>query len=80
MTTVMKNIISKSQFKPKMLEYFRFVEEKKQPLYISHNGVPVIKVLPYTEDGTAAKKKAAKMISHFDDSLEPVGEGDWEAL
>jgi len=47
MTTVMQNKISKSQFKPRALEFFRGVEATSQPLIITDNGRPVLEIRPY---------------------------------
>ncbi len=45
----MKEVISKSQFKPRVLEYFRKVQEKGVELIITDHGRPVIKIIPYPE-------------------------------
>lgn len=38
--------ISKSQFKPRALEYFRAVEATGRPLIITDNGVPKLEIRP----------------------------------
>ena len=41
MITVSKNVL-----KAKMLEYFRRVEDEGEELVVTHNNVPVLKVVP----------------------------------
>jgi antitoxin (DNA-binding transcriptional repressor) of toxin-antitoxin stability system len=41
-----KRIISKSEFKPRALYYFRVVEQSGKELIISDHGKPVIKIVP----------------------------------
>lgn len=73
--------ISKSQFKPKALEYLRKVEEKGVSLIITHNKKPIAKVIPF-------KKKSDREIlasmqgtlDYYKGPNEPVGLEDWEAL
>ena len=40
----MERMISKSQFKPRSLEYFRLIEESGETLIITDRGRPVLKV------------------------------------
>jgi antitoxin (DNA-binding transcriptional repressor) of toxin-antitoxin stability system len=47
MTMVMAATISKSQFKPRALEYFRAIEATGKPLVITDNGVPVLEIRPW---------------------------------
>lgn len=46
MTMVMDKI-SKSQFKPRALEFFREIEATGRPLIITDNGVPKLEIRPY---------------------------------
>ena len=75
-------LISKSQFKPKALEYLRMVEEEKKVLTVTDWGVPVVDIVPHkgkikTDNPLSAFK--GKLIK-YDDPFEPVGLEDWEAL
>ncbi|MEW6221568.1 MAG: type II toxin-antitoxin system Phd/YefM family antitoxin [Thermodesulfobacteriota bacterium] len=45
--------VSKSQFKPRSLEYFRRIEETGEELVITDHGRPVLKVVPYIADPEA---------------------------
>lgn len=48
MITVSKNVL-----KAKMLEYFRRVEDEGEELIVTHNQVPVLKVVPLRAKQTA---------------------------
>lgn len=72
--------ISKSQFKPKSLEYFRQVQETGEPIIITDHGKPVLKIMPYTPSPDELLKVLRGSVLRFEDPLEPVGVDDWEAL
>ncbi len=46
----MAETVSKSQFKPRSLEYFRRVEQTGENLVITDHGRPVLKIVPYEEE------------------------------
>lgn len=75
----MQTIISKSLFKPKVLEYLRLVEKLDQPLTITHEGKPVVQVVPYQITTNLTKELIGTVIK-YDDPTKPVSEGIWEAL
>jgi len=70
--------ISKSQFKPRSLEYFRRVEQTGEELVITDHGRPVLKIIPYQEDAEACLSGLRKTVVRYEQPLEPVGE-EWEA-
>lgn len=72
--------ISKSQFKPKALEYLRMVEKKKQPLTITHEGKPVVQIVPYTKSVKSVLAELKGSVISYKDPTEPVGLDLWEAL
>ena len=74
----MQQVVSKAQFKAQALEYLREVENKKQPLIITHAGRPVVKVIPYKKTGLLESLRGS--VIYYKDPTEPVGEEDWEAL
>ena len=41
--------VSKSVLKARMLEYFREVERTGEALVVTSDGIPVLKVVPFTE-------------------------------
>ncbi len=50
MTIVMTMVsISKSALKARMLEYFREVERTGEELIVTSDGVPVLKVVPFSQ-------------------------------
>ena len=83
MTIVMQQMVSKSQFKAQALEFLREVEKQQVPLIITHEGKPVVKVIPYKEDPKdqeAILKSLRGSVLKYVDPTEPVGLEDWEVL
>jgi prevent-host-death family protein len=76
----MEEMISKSQFKPRALQYFREVEKTGQELIISDRGKPVLKIVPYTENPEDAMKSLRNTVVKYENPTEPVGLEDWEVL
>ena len=76
----MKNTVSKSQFKPHALEYFRKIEQTGEDLIITDRGRPVLKVSPYTEDPDQVLRELRDTLVAYEDPTEPVGKEGWEAL
>jgi prevent-host-death family protein len=74
----MKQVVSKSKFKPQALEYFRQVEESGEPLIITDRGKPVLKILPYSKHPIKGLTALRGSVVKYEKPLEPVGEGDWE--
>lgn len=78
MTIVMLQTVSKANFKAQALEYLRNVEKKKTPLVISHNGKPVVKVIPYSDEDPI--KTLRGTIVFYKNPTASVGDKDWEIL
>jgi hypothetical protein len=76
----MSQTISKSQFKPQVLEYFRKVEKTKKPLIITHDGQPTIKISAYNQDKDSQLAQLKNSVISYDQPTKPVGTNDWEAL
>ena len=76
----MEDMISKSQFKPRALYYFREIEKTGKELVISDHGKPVLKIVPYVENPGEALKVLRDTVLKYDDPTEPVGLEDWDAL
>jgi prevent-host-death family protein len=72
--------VSKSAFKPKALEYFRNVQQTGEDLIITDHGKPVLKIIPFVEDIESALAPLRGSVVSYVDPMEPVAEGDWEAL
>ena len=76
----MERTVSKSQFKPRSLEYFRLIEESGETLIITDRGRPVLKVMPYTADPEDRLKILRNSVVKYDDPTEPAAVEDWKAL
>ena len=84
MTMVMKKlsvqVVSKSRFKSRALEYFRHVERTRKPLVITDRGKPVLKVMPFSEDPEEMLRELRHSVVKYANPTKPVGDDDWEAL
>ncbi|NCN87344.1 MAG: type II toxin-antitoxin system Phd/YefM family antitoxin [Candidatus Pacebacteria bacterium] len=76
----MDHTISKSQFKPQVLEYFRMIEKSKNPLIITHGGKPTIKISAYSEDTDSPLAQLKSSVVKYARPDKPVGLDDWEVL
>ena len=76
----MEDMVSKSKFKPRALEYFREIEKTGKELIISDRCKPVLKIVPYSENPEEALKVLRDTVVKYDDPTESVGLDDWEAL
>ena len=74
----MLQTISKSQFKPQVLEYLRKVEKTKIPLIITHAGKPVIKVEAYSHKPEDVLKSLRGSVLSYKQPTHPIGEKDWD--
>jgi prevent-host-death family protein len=73
------DMVSKSRFKARALEYFREVERTGRPLIVTDHGKPVIKIVPFREDAAAAFTELRDSVVRYDAPTEPVGVEDWES-
>ncbi len=78
--TIVMEIVSKSEFKARALEYLRQVERSGEPLAISDRGRVVVKITAYAGHSVSPREKLRGAVLGFDDPCEPVGASDWEAL
>ena len=76
----MEHIVSKSQFKPRSLEYFRLIEESGETMIITDRGKPVLKVMPYTDNSEDRVKVLRISVLEYADPTQPVALEDWKAL
>lgn len=77
---VMQIKLSKSKFKPRVLQYFREVENTGKELIITDRGKPVIKIIPYSDKAEDILKKLRDSVVKYENPTEPVGLEDWESL
>lgn len=76
----MRQSVSKSQFKPRSLEYFRQIEQTGEELVITDHGRPVLKVVPYVADSEECFRGLRHTVLQYEDPLEPVAAESWEGL
>jgi len=72
--------ISKSQFKPKSLQYFREIQEKGLEIIITDHGKPVVKISPFQKDSQIILEELRNSVLKYEDPLEPVAEDEWDVL
>lgn len=72
--------VSKSRFKPRVLECFRGVQKTGKPLVITEYGKPVLMIAPYDEDAAETLEELRGSVLRYTDPLEPVGLADWEVI
>lgn len=72
--------VSKSQFKPRALEYFRRVEAEGEELIITDQGRPVARIVPWRPANEHARASLLGSVQEYRDPFESVGLDDWEAL
>jgi prevent-host-death family protein len=75
----MSRVVTKSQFKPHALEYFRQIEQTGEEVVITSHGKPVLKVVPYTERPADALKALRGSVVKYDAPTRPTGE-KWKGL
>ena len=73
-------MIPKSRFKAKTLEYFRQVESSGDPLIITDKGQPCIEVRRYQPDEREPLERLRNSVISYPEPFESVAEGDWEAM
>ncbi len=76
----MNNIVSKSKFKAKALQFFRQIQETGQELIITDHSKPVLKIVPYTENPLDNLKALRGSVIKYEKPTDPVGEKEWSAL
>ena len=76
----MPRAVSKSEFKPRSLEYFRRIEQTGEELVITDHGQPVLKIVPYVADPEEYFRGLRNTVLEYEAPLEPVGTEDWEVL
>jgi antitoxin (DNA-binding transcriptional repressor) of toxin-antitoxin stability system len=75
-----QQLVSKSQFKAKALEFFRAVETTGEPIIITDRGQPTLELCRHRKEETSPLDKLSGTLLYYDRPMDPVGEDDWEAL
>ncbi len=76
----MENLISKSKFKARALQYFRFVEKTSKPLVITDHGKPTLKIIPYDSTPEDILQRLRGSVVKYAEPTEPVGLDEWNVL
>jgi antitoxin (DNA-binding transcriptional repressor) of toxin-antitoxin stability system len=76
----MTEVVSKSQFKAKALEFFRQVEATGEPIVITDNGRPTLEIRRYQQAIRDPLEVLRGSVLRYDDPMEPVAEEDWDVL
>lgn len=72
-------LISKSEFKTKALEYFRQVEASGETVIVTDHGKPTLEVRPYRGRERPPLDILRGSVIRYEKPTDPVGENDWEA-
>jgi len=77
-----EKVVSKAHFKPHALAYLRQVQQDKKPLTITHDGKPVVRIIPIEtgEIVDPVRQKLRGSVLHFEKPNKPVGLKDWSML
>jgi prevent-host-death family protein len=79
----MTETVSKSKFKPLVLEYFRRVQETGEEIVITDHGKPVAKIVPFREEDGGAVNILSQLrgtLIRYEDPYVPVALEDWAVL
>lgn len=75
----MSSEISKSEFKDRVLEILRSVEQTGVSVLITDGGAPTIELRPYRSYLTDVKKRLKGTVLHYESPLAPTDE-QWEVV
>ena len=73
-----RNVVSKSQFKAKALEYFRQVEATGESVIVTDHGKPTVEVRSYRDNKRNPFEILRGSVVRYDDPIEPVAMDEWE--
>lgn len=75
----MSRTVTKSQFKPHALEYFRQVQNTGEEVIVTDHGKPVLKIVPYAEKPADALRALRGSVLKYDEPTKPAEE-KWESM
>lgn len=70
--------LSKSELKPKLLDYLRRVEYQHDSIVVTSHGKPIAKIIPYDDSSETLREELTGTVLYYDKPLDPIGEDDWE--
>ena len=75
-----QELITKSQFKARALEYFRQVETSGHPVVVTDRGQPTVEIRRYRSDSRSPLERLKGSVVEIKEPTEPVAVDDWEML
>ncbi len=75
-----QELITKSQFKARALEYFRQVETSGHPVIVTDRGQPAVEIRRYRSDSRSPLERLKSSVVELKEPTEPVAVEDWEML
>lgn len=75
-----KELVTKSQFKARALEYLRQVEMSGESVVVTDRGRPAVELRRYRRDKRSPLERLRGSVLEFKKPIEPVAVDDWEAL
>lgn len=72
--------VSKSEFKAKMLEYFRQIEASGESVIVTDHGKPALEVWPCRKEERHPLDILRGSVVCYENPLQPVGECMWESM
>jgi antitoxin (DNA-binding transcriptional repressor) of toxin-antitoxin stability system len=76
----MSKIVSKSAFKARALELFRYVENTAERVVITDRGRPVLEIRPFHDEKIDPITFLKGSVKHYERPTDPVGVDDWSIL
>lgn len=70
--------LSKTNLKPKALEYLRKVEQQNATVRVTNHGRPVAEIVPFQQSSLSSLKSMRGLVKKYDSPTEPVDE-IWDA-
>lgn len=73
------NLVSKSEFKAKALEFFRLVESSGQSVIVTDHGKPALEVRPYRDTARNPMDILRGSAIRYDKPTDAVDADEWDA-
>ncbi len=77
---IMQKTVTKSQFKPHALAYFREVEEQGTELIITDRGRPVVRIVRIKTADEEHRNALLGSVLKYENPTESVGLEDWDVF
>lgn len=75
-----QELVTKSQFKARALEYFRQIETSGQSVVITDRGKPTVEIRRFRNDHRSALERLKGSVVEFREPTQPVAVEDWDVL